>query len=68
MVSGSAVPPVATVYHLMLKPANTTRLATVGLELLQKLWAVATLALVVTIIVTDINLLALSHPPTVWLT
>ena len=60
-------PPVEALYHCSVLPV-ATRLATVGLVLLQNVCAVAVGAAVIGLTVTVTEVLTLSHPFTVWLT
>ena len=68
MVVAKAAQPLLAAYHLMAVPV-AERLATVGLAVLQKLWAaepVGVAGLAFTVAVTS-SLLLLSQPLVVWL-
>ncbi len=66
MPAANGEPPVDAVYHCMAVPV-ATRLATVGEVALQKVCALAAGAAGVVLTVTVTEVLALSHPVTVWL-
>ena len=67
VVAAKGEPPVDELYHCKLVPA-AIRLATVGLVLLQNVCGLDAVGGAVELTVTFTNVLALSHPLTVWLT
>ena len=60
-------PPLEVLYHCKLVPVEV-RLATVGLVLLQNVCGLVAVGVAVALTVTLTKVLALSHPPPVWLT
>ena len=63
----SGEPPVNVLYHCRLVPV-AVRLATVGFVLLQNVCGLVAVGGGVELTVTLTKVLALSHPPIVWLT